>query len=124
MALHIRKLLVHNDSVSVPSFLARWCSNLSCTQFWQLPCLLNFGKLRRRNCCKRRGPLSDCSKVPEGYHSRGTTLREALRGVLRGLCGGSLPAFCGALQGNFGVAKAVFPERCGCGETELVKEQC
>ena len=30
------------------------------------------------------------SKVPEGHHPRGTTLREALRGnlPLRGLCGG------------------------------------
>ena len=30
------------------------------------------------------------SKVPEGHHPRGTTLREALRGKLplRGLCGG------------------------------------
>ena len=52
------------------------------------------------------------SKVPEGHHPRGTTLREALRGnlPLRGLCGvssrvlrGSLRGFCGALRGSAGV---------------------
>ena len=51
------------------------------------------------------------SKVPEGHHPRGTTLREALRGnlPLRGLCGalsegsaGSLRSFCGASAGLCG----------------------
>ena len=54
----------------------------------------------------------EISKVPEGHHPRGTTLREALRGnlPLRGLCGvsprvlrGSLQGLCGALRGSAGV---------------------
>ena len=56
------------------------------------------------------------SKVPEGHHPRGTTLREAPRGnlPLRGLCGGlsegsagSLRGFCGAPRGSAGV-RAIF----------------
>ena len=41
------------------------------------------------------------SKVPEGHHPRGTTLREALRGnlPLRGLCGGLSEGSAGALRG-------------------------
>ena len=40
------------------------------------------------------------SKVPEGHHPRGTTLREALQGnlPLRGLCRG-LSGLCGGLRG-------------------------
>ena len=53
----------------------------------------------------------ETSKVPEGHHPRGTTLREALRGnsPLRGLCGdlsegsaGSLRGFCGVSAGFCG----------------------
>ena len=61
----------------------------------------------------RRGVVRfQTSKVPEGHHPRGTTLREALREnlPLRGLCGvsprvlrGSLRGFCGALRGSAGV---------------------
>ena len=43
------------------------------------------------------------SKVPEGHHPRGTTLRvaEALRGnlPLRGLCGGLSKGSAGSLRG-------------------------
>ena len=41
------------------------------------------------------------SKVPEGHHARGTTLREALRGnlPLRGLCGVSPRVLRGSLRG-------------------------
>ena len=51
------------------------------------------------------------SKVPEGHHPRGTTLREALRGTLplkglcRGLCEGSAgvsAGLCGIFRGFFG----------------------
>ena len=54
------------------------------------------------------------SKVPEGHHPRGTTLREALRGnlPLRGLCEGlsegsarSLRGLCGALRGSAGLSE-------------------
>ena len=56
----------------------------------------------------------ESSKVPEGHHPRGTTLREALRGnlPLRGLCGGlsegcagSLRGFCGVSAGFCGVLR-------------------
>ena len=56
--------------------------------------------------------LSSCflrassSKVLEGYHPRGTTLREALRGnlKLRGLCGGLSEGSAGSLRGFCGVS--------------------
>ena len=46
------------------------------------------------------------SKVPEGHHPRGTTLREALRGnlPLRGLCGGLSEGSAGSLRGFCGVS--------------------
>ena len=46
------------------------------------------------------------SKVPEGHHPRGTTLREALRGnlPLRGLCGGLSEGSTGSLRGFCGVS--------------------
>ena len=51
------------------------------------------------------------SKVPEGHHPRGTTLREALRGnsPLRGLCGGLSEGSAGSLRGLCGVSA----ELCG-----------
>ena len=44
-------------------------------------------------------PSESLSKVPEGHHPRGTTLREALRGnlPLRGLCGGLSEGSAGSL---------------------------
>ena len=45
------------------------------------------------------------SKVPEGHHPRGTTLREALRGHIclsEGSAGGSARGLCGALRGSAG----------------------
>ena len=44
------------------------------------------------------------SKVPEGHHPRGTTLREALRGnlPLRGLCGGPAGVSPRVLRGSAG----------------------
>ena len=46
------------------------------------------------------------SKVPEGHHPRGTTLREALRGnlPLRGLRGGLSEGSAGSLRGFCGVS--------------------
>ena len=46
------------------------------------------------------------SKVPEGHHPRGTTLREALRGnlPLRGLRGGLSEGSAGSLRGLCGVS--------------------
>ena len=46
------------------------------------------------------------SKVPEGHHPRGTTLREALRGnlPLRGLCRGLSEGSAGSLRGFCGVS--------------------
>ena len=46
------------------------------------------------------------SKVPEGHHPRGTSLREALRGnlPLRGFCGGlskGSAGLCGVLRGSW-----------------------
>ena len=54
------------------------------------------------------GHPAKISKVPEGHHPRGTTLREALRGnsPLRGLCGGSL-------RGLRGVSPRVLRGLCG-----------
>ena len=58
------------------------------------------------------------SKVLEGHHPRGTTLREALRGnlPLRGLCGGlsevlrgSLRGFCGGPRGSTRVFRGSDP---------------
>ena len=50
--------------------------------------------------------LFPISKVPEGHHPRGTTLREALRGnlPLRGLCGGLSEGSAGSLRGLCGVS--------------------
>ena len=67
---------------------------------------------------KLQGDKTASSKVPEGHHPRGTTLREALRGnlPLRGLCRGLsegsagvsprvLRGLCGALRGSAGFSE-------------------
>ena len=62
------------------------------------------------NCLLAEGGGSSAcrgnSKVPEGHHPRGTTLREALRGnlPLRGLCGGLSEGSAGSLRGFCGVS--------------------
>ena len=52
------------------------------------------------------GLIRETSKVPEGHHPRGTTLREALRGnlPLRGLCRGLSKGSAGSLRGFCGVS--------------------
>ena len=54
----------------------------------------------------RQTPKTENSKVPEGHHPRGTTLREALQGnlPLRGLCGGLSEGSVGSLRGLCGVS--------------------
>ena len=79
----------------------------------------------QKNIRKWRG---FCSKVPEGHHPRGTTLREALRGnlPLRGLCGGlsegsaaSLRGFCRVVRGFCGGPRD-FPKLFGGSDPMLV----
>ena len=70
-------------------------------------CMKQKAPENRKNEVKLRPPLCrPLSKVPEGHHPRGTTLREALRGnlPLRGLCRGLSEGSAGSLRGFCGVS--------------------
>ena len=104
----------------------QWRSNcsesFSLDRYWSIDCSSLLGFLEVIFCGVRNCHLTISkralfckffkvkSKVPEGHHPRGTTLREALRGnlPLRGLCGclSEGPAgLCGVLRGSAGFSE-------------------
>ena len=76
------------------------------------------GRVRQAHGEADASSINPYTKVPEGHHPRGTTLREALRGYLplKGFSGASagvssrvLRGLCGAMRGSAGV-RGIFRE--------------